>query len=112
MKQAGSRDPYKMFVMHHTILIRIVHVNTRLINNVDSFLRSYPVALQMAVIVGKISRFDVPKEWPQLFPVLEAGIKAASSTQTSQHPNEEQRQLLMLQVIKHSCQLLILVLWV
>jgi len=59
--------------------------------------RSYPVALQMAVIVGKISRFDVPKEWPQLFPVLEAGIKAASSTQTSQHPNEEQRQLLMLQ---------------
>ena len=80
-------------------------------SNVDSFLRSYPVALQMAVIVGKISRFDVSKEWPQLFPVLEAGIKAASSTPTSQHPNEEQRQLLMLQVTKHSCRLLILVLW-
>merc|ERR1719334_735299 len=52
--------------------------------------RSYPVALQMAVMVGKISRFDVPKEWPQLFPVLEAGIKAASSTPTSQPEDGEQ----------------------
>jgi len=56
--------------------------------------RSYPVALQLAVMVGKISRFDVPKDWPQLFPVLESGIKCGSTADTG---DAAQRQQLMLQ---------------
>ena len=65
------------------------------------FFRSYPVALQLAVIVGKIARFDVPKEWAQLFPVLETGIKSGShassdATQRQQLMLQEHRSLLIL----------------
>lgn len=30
----------------------------------------YAVALQAAVVVGKVARFDVPKDWPELLPAL------------------------------------------
>ena len=28
------------------------------------------LALQLAVVIGKIARFDCPKQWPELLPVL------------------------------------------
>ena len=49
----------------------------------------FPIALQLAVIVGKVSRFDVPKEWPELFPMLQAGIQ-------NTEPMVQHRSLLVL----------------
>ena len=40
----------------------------------------YGVALQVAVIVGKIARFDVPKEWPELLPALTTGVQMEDTT--------------------------------
>ncbi|GIX70549.1 importin-11 [Caerostris darwini] len=36
------------------------------------------VALQFAIIISKIARFDFPKEWPELFTVLLNGIQASN----------------------------------
>ena len=40
----------------------------------------YGVALQLAVIVGKIARFDVPKDWPELLPALSTGVQTENMT--------------------------------
>ena len=36
------------------------------------------IALQIAVLVGKIARYDVPKEWPELIPSLLEAIQSDS----------------------------------
>lgn len=36
----------------------------------------HSIALQLAVIVGKIARSDVPKEWPELLPALLNGAQS------------------------------------
>ncbi|GIZ02379.1 importin-11 [Caerostris extrusa] len=36
------------------------------------------VALQFAIIISKVARFDFPKEWPELFTVLLNGIQATN----------------------------------
>jgi len=38
------------------------------------------IAVQLAVIVAKAARFDVPKDWPQLMPALSDAVQAASDT--------------------------------
>ena len=40
----------------------------------------YGVALQVAVIVGKIARFDVPKDWPELLPSLSTAVQMEDRT--------------------------------
>ena len=40
----------------------------------------YGIALQVAVIVGKIARFDVPKEWSELLPSLISGVQMEDPT--------------------------------
>lgn len=37
------------------------------------------IAVQLAVLVAKIARFDYPKEWPELFPTLIQGIENSDS---------------------------------
>lgn len=37
------------------------------------------IAVQLAVLVAKIARFDYPKEWPELFPTLIQGIESSDS---------------------------------
>ena len=34
-----------------------------------------PIALQAAVLCGKVARFDVPREWPQLLPALLTAVQ-------------------------------------
>ena len=46
------------------------------------------VALQIAVVIGKIARFDVPREWPELLPALMASIQNASGNDLVQHRDE------------------------
>ena len=36
-----------------------------------------PIALQIAVLISKMARFDVPKEWPELLPRLADGLRDA-----------------------------------
>ena len=38
------------------------------------------IAVQLAVIVSKAARFDVPREWPELLPALSGAVQAASDT--------------------------------
>lgn len=33
------------------------------------------IAVQLAVIVAKAARFDVPKDWPQLMPALSDAVQ-------------------------------------
>ena len=40
----------------------------------------YGIALQIAVMVGKIARFDVPKEWPELLQALISGVQVEDTT--------------------------------
>jgi len=35
-----------------------------------------PIATQLAVILAKVSRLDVPKEWPTLLPLLLENIRS------------------------------------
>jgi hypothetical protein len=35
------------------------------------------IATQLAVIVGKVARLDVPKDWPTLLPLLLESIRSA-----------------------------------
>ena len=37
------------------------------------------IALQAAVAIGKIARFDVPKDWPELLPALVQAVQAQDS---------------------------------
>ncbi|KAF5275843.1 hypothetical protein FQR65_LT04081 [Abscondita terminalis] len=37
------------------------------------------IALQLAVLVSKVARFDCPREWPELFPTLLQGIENQDS---------------------------------
>lgn len=37
------------------------------------------IAVQLAVLVAKIARFDYPKEWAELFPTLIQGIESSDS---------------------------------
>lgn len=37
------------------------------------------IAVQLAVLVAKIARFDYPKEWPELFPTLIQGVESSDS---------------------------------
>lgn len=46
------------------------------------------VALQIAVVIGKIARFDVPREWPELLPALMAAIQNAGGNDLVQHRDE------------------------
>ena len=39
----------------------------------------YQIALQAAVSIGKIARFDVPKEWPELLPALVQAVQVQDS---------------------------------
>ncbi len=39
----------------------------------------FQIALQAAVAIGKIARFDVPKEWPDLLPSLVHAVQAEDS---------------------------------
>ncbi|XP_040583365.1 importin-11 [Lepeophtheirus salmonis] len=48
-----------------------------------------PIALQIAVLIGKIARIDVPKEWPELLPALSDRVQ-------SQEPLVQHRALLVL----------------
>ena len=43
------------------------------------------VALQIAVVVGKIARFDVPREWPELMPALMTAIQNSGGNDLVQH---------------------------
>ena len=43
------------------------------------------VALQIAVVIGKIARFDVPREWPELLPALMASIQNSGGNDLVQH---------------------------
>ena len=36
----------------------------------------YQIALQAAVSIGKIARYDVPKDWPELLPALVQAVQA------------------------------------
>jgi len=38
------------------------------------------IAVQLAVIVAKAARYDVPKDWPELLPALSDAVQAASDT--------------------------------
>ena len=38
-----------------------------------------PIALQIAVLIGKVARFDVPKEWKELLPSLTQGVQSQDS---------------------------------
>ena len=46
------------------------------------------VALQIAVAIGKIARFDVPREWPELLPALMAAIQNSGGNDLVQHRDE------------------------
>ena len=39
----------------------------------------YQIALQAAVAIGKIARFDVPKDWPELLPALVQAVQVQDS---------------------------------
>ncbi|XP_037946692.1 importin-11 [Teleopsis dalmanni] len=48
------------------------------------------IALQLAVLTGRIARFDCPKEWPELIPELLKNLQLSGS-----NAEEQQRQLLL-----------------
>ena len=48
------------------------------------------VALQIAVVIGKIARFDVPREWPELLPALMAAIQNSGGNDLVQHRYEKE----------------------
>ena len=39
----------------------------------------YQIALQAAVSMGKIARYDVPREWPELLPALVQAVQSNES---------------------------------
>ena len=39
----------------------------------------YQIALQAAVSIGKIARYDVPREWPELLPALVQAVQSNES---------------------------------
>lgn len=39
----------------------------------------FHIALQAAVVIGKIARFDVPREWPELLPALVQAVQVQDS---------------------------------
>ena len=49
----------------------------------------YQIALQAAVSIGKIARYDVPKDWPELLPALVQAVQVVD-------PLIQQRALLVL----------------
>ena len=38
------------------------------------------IAVQLAVIVAKAARFDVPRDWPELLPALSSAVQDSNDT--------------------------------
>ncbi len=53
-----------------------------------------PIALQAAVLCGKVARFDVPREWPQLLPALLTAVQQSDPAAGGDLP--QHRALLVL----------------
>ena len=43
------------------------------------------IAVQLAVIVSKAARFDVPREWPELLPALSSAVQDSNDTVQHRH---------------------------
>ena len=65
-----------------------VEIRSKLLQNFGSE-PVYQIALQAAVAIGKIARFDVPREWPDLLPALVQAVQV-------QDPLIQHRALLVL----------------
>ena len=51
------------------------------------------IAVQLAVIVAKAARFDVPREWPELLPALSSAVQDSNDSDTDGNIGSAKQEL-------------------
>ena len=77
-------DVYKDLTFHIFFIFSAINdaekveIRRNLLQNFGSE-QVYQIALQAAVAIGKVARYDVPKDWPELLPALVQAVQADES---------------------------------